>query len=75
MEKKLTITIQTEDGPHSYHIPEDGGVIVFNTETNELITYLSRTPGYVYPLLRLLAERCPDLVSDDPSFAKPRTNR
>lgn len=72
MEKKLTITIPTEDGKMSYHIPEDGGVEVYNAETGELIIYLSRSPAYVYLLLRMLAERCPDLVSDEPDFAKYR---
>jgi len=72
MEKKLTVTIPTEDGLFSYHIPEDGGVEIYNPETGELIMYLSRSPTYVYPLLRILAERCPDLVSDDPDFAKYR---
>lgn len=72
MEKELTITIPTEDGKMSYHIPEDGGVEIYNSETGELVMYLSRSPGYVYPLIRLLAERCSDLVTDQPNFAKYR---
>lgn len=73
MEKKIpNITIPTEDGLQTYHVPDDGGVEIYNAETGELIIYLTRSPGYIYPLLKLLAERCPDLMTSDPDFAKYR---
>lgn len=73
MSKKIPpITIPTEDGPQTFYVPEDGGVEVYNAETGELIIYLSRSPTYVYPLLQMLAERCPDLIAEKPDFVKYR---
>lgn len=73
MAKIPPITIKTEDdGEKTYYIPEGGGVEIYDTETGELIMYLSRSPAYVYPLLQVLAERCPDLIDKVPEFAKFR---
>jgi len=71
----LTITIPTEDGSLSYHIPKDGGVGVYDAETGDLVIYLSCSPSYIYPLLQVLAARCPDLASDAPDFAKYRETK
>lgn len=73
MEKIPPITIQTDDGPQTFYVPEDGGVEIYNADTGELVMFLSRSPGYVYPLLKVLADRCPDLIDDTPDFAKYRT--
>lgn len=56
------ITIETEDGKQTYVTSKSGGVEIYD-ESGRLVMYLTRSPEWVRPLLKVLADRCPDLIS------------